>query len=192
MPNVPVDTDDLSPALLSEVLGVDVVDVEVLDHTFATNQRVRVGISYASPGAGPASLFVKLAPLDPAHGEMIGARGMGEREVRFYADVAPSVDLRVPRSYWSATADDGSFVVLLEDLSVSGCAFSDGSWGVSADAAAGALEELARFHARFADPAARDAMAPWSSTPRASRTTSWPGSCRPSSTSAATSSRPRT
>ncbi len=52
-----------------------------------------------APDAGPASLFVKLAPLDPVHREMIGATGMGEREVRFYADVAPSLELRVPRAH---------------------------------------------------------------------------------------------
>jgi hypothetical protein len=97
---------------------------------------------------------------------MIGASGMGEREVQFYADVAASLDLRVPRSHYAASADDGSFALVLEDLAAEGCAFSDGAWGVSADAAAGALEELARFHARFADPAARSAVAPWLATPQ--------------------------
>ena len=92
---------------------------------------------------------------------MIGASGMGEREARFYADVAPSVDLRVPRAYYAASADDGSFALLLEDLTAEGCAFSDGAWGVTADAAAAALEEMARFHARFEDPAVRSAVAPW-------------------------------
>ena len=167
---LPADPSDLTPAFLSGVLGVEVLGVEVLDHAFATNQRVRIGVSYEVPGAGPASLFVKLAPLDPVHREMIGAIGMGEREVRFYADVAPSVDLRVPRTHYAATADDGSFVLLLEDLAAGGCAFSDGAWGVTADAAAGAMEDLARFHARFADPAARSAVAPWLSAPQARRT----------------------
>ena len=163
---LPVDVKDLTPAWLSGVLGTEVVDVEVLDHAFATNQRVRIGLAYATPGAGPASLFVKLAPLDPVHREMIGASGMGEREARFYADVAPSVDLRVPRAYHAATADDGSFVLLLEDLAAGGCEFSDGAWGVKADAAATALEELARFHTRFQDPAARAAVAPWLAVPQ--------------------------
>jgi hypothetical protein len=86
---------------------------------------------------------------------------MGEREARFYVDVAPSLDLRVPRSYYAVSADDGSFAVLLEDLAAAGCAFSDGAWGVTADAAAVALEELARFHARFENPAVRAAVAPW-------------------------------
>jgi aminoglycoside phosphotransferase (APT) family kinase protein len=167
---LPTHASDLSPAWLSEVLDVEVTDVRVIAHAFATNQRVRIGVTYAAAGSGPASLFVKLAPLDPAHREMIGASGMGEREAQFYADVAPSVDLRVPHAYYTATDDDGGFALLLEDLVAGGCAFSDGSWGVTAGQAAGALEDLARFHARFTDPAARAAVAPWLGVPRARRT----------------------
>ena len=104
---LPIQVSDLSPAWLSGVLGLEVVDVTVLDHASATNQRVRLGLTYATAGEGPTSLFVKLASPDPAHREMIGASAMGEREARFYVDVAPSVDLRVPRSYYAASADDG-------------------------------------------------------------------------------------
>jgi hypothetical protein len=157
----PYQVSDLTPPWLSEALGVDVVDVRVLDQASATNQRVRIGLSYGSAAAGPPSLFVKLASLDAAHREMIGASAMGAREARFYTDIASSVDLRVPRSYYAASADDGSFAMLLEDLSAAGCAFSDGEWGVTADAAATALEEMARFHAQFSDPAVRSVMAPW-------------------------------
>jgi hypothetical protein len=142
------------------------VEVKVLDHASTTNQRVRIGLTYAVPDAGPASLFVKLAPQDAAHGEMVGARAMGEREAAFYADVAPSVELRVPRSYYAASAEDGSFALVLEDLAAGGCSFSDGAWGVSADAAAGALMDLAKFHARFEASATRSAVAPWLAAPQ--------------------------
>lgn len=165
MLRIPTAASHLSAAWLSEVLGDEVVDVEILDHAFATNQRVRIGLTYASADAGPTSLFVKLAPLDPAHRAMIGASGMGLREAQFYADVAPSLSLRVPRSYFAATDDNGDFALLLEDLSAAGCEFSDGAWGVSSDAAAGALEELASFHARFFDAGARRAVAPWLAMP---------------------------
>ena len=40
--------------------------------------------------------------------------------------------------------------------------------GISADAAAGALEDLARFHARFSDPA-RAAVGPWMTRPQPPR-----------------------
>jgi hypothetical protein len=155
---------------LSEVLDTDVVDVRIVDHAVATNQRVRIGVTYATTGAGPASLFAKLPPSDAAHREMIGASSMGEREAQFYADVAPVVDLRVPRAYFAGTDDGGGFALLLEDLAASGCSFSDGSWGVTADEAAGALEDLATFHGRFSEAAARAAVASWLDVPRVRRT----------------------
>lgn len=166
----PVDASDLSPVWLTEALGVRVAQVAVLDEAFATNQRLRIGLRYESPDTGPDSLFVKLAPLDPAHREMVGASGMGEREVCFYADVAPGLDLRMPQCHWAGTGDDGGFALLLEDLAASGCRFSEGDWGVTADGAAGALEDLARLHARFADAAARAEVAPWLAAPRPRRT----------------------
>jgi hypothetical protein len=167
---LPVHVEDLSPAWLSEVLGANVVDVKVLDHAVATNQRVRIALSYATPDEGPASLFVKLAPLDPAHKEMIGASGMGERESSFYADIARSLDLRVPYAYFASSSADGNFAIVLEDLAATGCAFSAGEWGVTADAAAVALVELARFHARFEDPVPRTAVAPWLAIARPQQT----------------------
>jgi len=161
---LPSNPTELTPAWLSEVLGASVTSVEVLDHAFATNQRARIGLTYEKSGAGPDSLFVKLAPLDEGHRQMIGAIGMGAREAQFYADVAGTIVLPVPRC-WFAGAEGDLFVLLLEDLASRGCRFSDGGWGVGAAAAANALEDLARFHARFEDPAARDAVAPWLRTP---------------------------
>lgn len=164
MTPLPAKPADLTPAWLGDALGARVASAEVLDHAYATNQRARIALTYDEPGAGPDTLFVKLAPLDEGHRQMIGAIGMGEREVQFYADVAGTLDLLVPGCPYAAAEGD-LFVLLLEDLASRGCRFSDGSWGVGADAAAGALEDLARFHARFEDPAARDAVAPWLRAP---------------------------
>jgi len=165
LPSAP---EDLTATWLSEALGTEVTGVEVLDHAFATNQRARIGIRYAAtddgPGAGPASLFVKLAPLDPAHRQMIGATGMGEREAQFFSDVAGGLDLLVPSCPFAASEGD-RFVLLLEDLTVRDCEFFPRMQGVGADAAAVALEDLARFHARFESQAERDRVAPWLRTP---------------------------
>jgi len=161
LPSAP---EDLTAPWLSEALGCEVTGVEVLDHAFATNQRARIGVEYATPGTGPASLFVKLAPIDPAHRQMIGATGMGEREAQFFADVAGGLDLLVPSCPFAASRDD-LFVLLLEDLTVRDCEFFPRMQGVGADAAAVALEDLARFHARFESGAERDRVAPWLRTP---------------------------
>jgi hypothetical protein len=166
MQPLPVDADGLTRGFLSDALGTEVIEVELLDHAFATNQRARIGLRYATPAAGPSSLFVKLAPIDPAHREMIGATGMGEREAQFYAEVAPTANVLVPACSFAASEDD-RFVLLLEDLSVRGCRFaSNGEWGITADSAAGALEDLARFHARFEDRSERARVAPWLATER--------------------------
>ena len=106
MATIPTQPSECTPAWLSEVLGTDVVGVEVLDHAFATNQRARIGLTYATPGAGPASLFVKLAPVDAAHRAMIGATGMGKREAQFYADVSPTAGLPVPGCAYAAADDE--------------------------------------------------------------------------------------
>lgn len=164
MTTLPSSPSDLTPAWLSRALGARVASVKVLDHAAATNQRARIALDYEAPGAGPASLFVKLAPLDEGHRKMIGAIGMGEREAQFYADVAGSLDLLVPHCPYAAAEGD-LFVLLLEDLASRGCRFSDGSWGITADEGARALEDLARFHARFESQAARDAVAPWLRAP---------------------------
>ena len=160
MTSLPAGPDDLTVGWLSQALGTEVVGVEVLEHAFATNQRVRIGLTYAEPGAGPDTLFAKLAPLDEAHRQMVGATGMGVREARFYADIAGSLDLLVPKCSFAA-GDDELFVLLLEDLSTRNCRFSNGEWGVSADSAAAALDELARFHARFEEKSERNSLAPW-------------------------------
>jgi len=168
MQTLPVDANDLTPQFLSEALGTEVTAVDLLDHAFATNQRARIGLTYATPDAGPATLFAKLAPIDAAHREMVGATGMGEREAQFYPDVAPTVNVLVPGCAFAASADD-RFVLLLEDLGPRGARFaSNGEWGIPADAAAHALEDLAEFHARFESPQERDRVMPWLATPKAS------------------------
>lgn len=164
MQELPADPAALTPEWLSEALGTQVTQVELLEHAFATNQRARIGLQYAEAGAWPASLFVKLAPLDPLHRQMIDATGMGEREAQFYADAAGAIELLVPRCAYAASRGD-RFVLLLEDLSLRGCRFSGGEWGIPADVAARALDELARFHARFESQAERDRIAPWLRVP---------------------------
>jgi aminoglycoside phosphotransferase (APT) family kinase protein len=105
-------------------------------------------------------MFCKLPPTD-ARREQIIASGMGQREARFYADLAPSVGMRVPDAHVALTDDDGMFAILLEDLVTTGGDVSDGTWGVPVDAAAGAIEDLAALHIRFDDARRRAAEAPW-------------------------------
>jgi hypothetical protein len=151
---------------MSAALSTQVDEVEILEQASATNQRARLRLGLADPGSGPGSVFVKLAPLDPVHRQMIGATGMGETEVNFYRNVAASLSLRVPRPRFAASDAEGGFVMVLEDLAAAGCRFSDGSWGIDADSAAGALEELAGMHAHLGETASGAGAVPWLGPPR--------------------------
>jgi len=163
---LPVDVDGLTPEWLSHALserhpGVRVSDVEVIFQHGSTNHHVLLGLTYDEPVGAPTTLFCKMASLDPAHRIAIGATGMGAREARFYRDLAPSLTMRMPTCYFAEAADDGAFLLLLEDLKSSGCTMSDGTWGVSRDLAPAALEDLAGMHVQFENEALLAEIRPW-------------------------------
>jgi hypothetical protein len=154
-----IDAAWLTDALSKRYSGVRVAAVEVAERHEATNSHARLRVRYASPAGAPEWMFCKLLPSEPGR---IAATGLGAREALFYERLAPSLAIRVPDAYVARHDDrDGSFVLLIEDLVHGGCRVSDGTVGVSAAAAARALEDLAQLHLRFADPARRRAEAPW-------------------------------
>jgi hypothetical protein len=159
--------DDIDVAWLNDALaerhpGVRVADVEIVRVDELTNTHVRLRVSYEEPAGAPERMFAKLPPLDPARRESLAASNMGPRESRFYAELAPVVTMRVPAMYVARYDDsDRSFVQLLEDLDATGCTVPDGRHGVTPDAAARALEDLADLHLQFEDPARRTELAGW-------------------------------
>ena len=167
MSGVPRLPDELDAARLTALLaarwpGVEVRTCAVREVHEVTNTHVLLDVGYADPVDLPASLFVKMVPRDPTRRAQIAQTGMGEREVRFYTDMAPRLSFRVPRVFAAELdATDGSFVIVMEDLLASGCTVSDGTVGVSPDAAAVALTELAVLHARYENPERRAAEAGW-------------------------------
>jgi hypothetical protein len=166
MKSLPVDTAAITPGWLSEALnarypGVRVAAVNVIHERGSTNHHARLGITYDERAGLPDTMFAKMAPLDEAHRIAIGATGMGTREARFYDELAPSIEMRIPTSYFAGSGGDGAFLILLEDLEATGCSISDGTWGIPADLAAGALSDLARLHVRFEDADRLAAVKPW-------------------------------
>ena len=176
---LPVSADDIAAAWLTDALsprfpGVRVRAIEVLERHEVTNSHARLQIDYETSAGAPLVMFAKLPPSEPARREQIARTNMGRREALFYANLAPTVSLRVPDAYVALHDErDGSFVLLLEDLVTTGGAVSDGTWGIAPDAAAHALEELAELHARFEDPERRTAEAPW--VPRAAHGSNYGG-----------------
>lgn len=158
-----IDAAWLEAALAERHPGARVDSVEVVDRAEVTNAHAWLRVRYAESAGAPESLFCKLLPQDPLRRPAIAATGMGLREARFYAELAPKLSLRVPEAQVVRWRDDeeGAFVLLLEDLAASGCTVSTGPESPSPDAAARALEDLAGMHVRFEDPAVRRAEAGW-------------------------------
>ncbi|MFM8862557.1 MAG: phosphotransferase [Acidimicrobiia bacterium] len=156
-----IDAGWLTDALQPRFPGARVASVEVTDQRQVTNAHARVRVTYDEPVGAPATMFAKLLPSDPQRRQSIIGTGMGEREVRFYEQLAPALPMRLPMVYVARERADGEFILLLEDLDATGCVISDGPMGVPPDSVARALEDLAALHLRFVDPATRVAQVPW-------------------------------
>ena len=139
----------LTPAFLSGVLGAEVLAVEQSRvGTGQVGMNVRCRLTYAGSRADhlPESVVAKL-PSDDASSRAVGlALRNYEREVGFYRELAPTVDVRTPRCFF-ADRDNatGDFVLVLEDLAPA--VQGDQIAGCGIEQAALALTELAALHA---------------------------------------------
>jgi hypothetical protein len=143
----------ITPEQLSEWLDAEIVGVEATrigDGLVGMN--LRLVPRYATGSSGPASVVVKLPSEDPTSRATGIALRNYEREVRFYTELAHTVDIRVAHCYhgeWGP--DSGEFVLVLEDLAPA--RQGDQLTGCGPDHARAALAELAGLHApRWGDP----------------------------------------
>jgi hypothetical protein len=145
---IPAAVEELEPAWFSEVLGMQVDGVEVLDAHSGTTGRARVGLTGAPEL--PASIFVKLQPFSAEQRGFLRKVGLGVAEARLYDAVAGQLPVRIPR-VWHAACDatDGSFVMVLEDLAASGCRFPTPADDDVLSVATSLMEELALLHAGY-------------------------------------------
>jgi len=146
--------DQITSGWLSSVLGTDVDLAEstrIGDGLVGMNLRLQLRSAQA-----PSTLIAKLPTLDPTSRATATALRNYEREVKFYEQIAPTVDIRVAHCHhaeWHADTDD--FVLLLEDLSPG----EQGNQllGCSAEHSRVAVLELARLHGpRWGDPTLHD------------------------------------
>jgi hypothetical protein len=159
---IPVAVDDVTPDWLSRVLGLDVVATEVLDQHSGTTGRARLALTYGSgvDGECPATLFVKLPPFDEKQRRFVAQTGLGTAEARFYRDVATAVPVRVPGLLYAELDDDG-YVMLLEDLEVSGCRFPRPTDDDVVAVVDSIVDELAALHAQYWAHPALDRELSW-------------------------------
>jgi hypothetical protein len=145
----------LTDSWLSSVLLSDVTvrgTSRIGDGLVGMNIRLELD----SDGSLPATLIAKLPSPDPTSRATGVALRNYEREVCFYLEIAPTVDIRVPRCYHGEwLAQTGDFVLLMEDLApamqgnqITGC--DPAQAGI-------AVRELAKLHGpRWGDPTLDD------------------------------------
>ncbi|MBI4936508.1 MAG: phosphotransferase [Actinobacteria bacterium] len=152
-----MDPQQITSEWLSGVLGAPVTisaDQRIGDGLVGMNIRYSLQVP---DGSGlPSSIIAKLPSPDPtSRATGISLRNY-EREVKFYNEIQPTVDIRVARCYhgeWHA--DNGDFVLLLEDLSPA--AQGNQITGCTAEHARRSVLELARLHGpRWGDPTLND------------------------------------
>lgn len=130
-----------------EVTVAEVTCTDIGEGTGIFGQIARLGITYAA-GDGPESLIVKLPCLEPQNLVVAQALGLYEREVRFFQEIAPSTEIRIPACHLAHLADDGGAVLLLEDLGEQ-YDVGDQVVGLSPDQAEQFVDLLAELHATW-------------------------------------------
>jgi hypothetical protein len=147
------DAEGLTPAWVSAALGRPVHSLERT--VVGTGQ---MGTCYRLLLTGdpqlPASVLVKLPSADAGMREMVA--GSYAAEVRFYRELAATVEIRVPLTYYARIADKGVFTLVMEDLAPS--IPGDQITGCTPEQAAHAVRNLAGLHGpRWCDPALLEA-----------------------------------
>ena len=161
---VPTRMDQISAEWVSRCLqrtapGVQVSDVEFLGAHVSWASKHRIRVRYADPtkAAGlPAQFCVKAALENPDRPDANGPSAFDRlyvTEARFYRDLAPTVDLTIPRAFFADT-DGTSAVVLMEDLEGPGVTWGSYDRPLGADVVAEVLVQIARLHAAWWDNAA--------------------------------------
>lgn len=141
MAEFPSHPEEVTPAWLTERLCASGVlsrasVTEIRWEPIGTGQvgdSVRFHLSYDAPANGPASIAGKFPSANPVSRGTAAMLGLYAKEVRFYCEIAPHLDVRVPATYAAEVSDDGStFVLLFEDLAperggnqLAGCSIAD-------------------------------------------------------------------
>ncbi len=163
--------DDLTAEWLTDTLGTGKVGgfgVERIG-TGQMSECYRVTLDWAD-GGGPSSVVLKVAASDPVSRQTGHALGLYEREVRFYADVAPALAGPIAQTpiaqtpiaqtpiaqcyHASYRPDTGMFTLLLDDAAPA--EVGDEIRGAAVEDAKLALTQLGRLHAPLMGKAAPD------------------------------------
>jgi hypothetical protein len=147
--------DEVTPGWLSGILGAAVADYQVsfleggnLSDAFKLHR-----IRYDSPApSAPASLVLKFPHSVQASRDNAASAGAYLKEVRFFRDIAPTLEMRTPKLYAlfvddSATAEN--FVIAMEDLTAHSRVFDQVEDPPSAGFVRKMALEVASMHAAY-------------------------------------------
>jgi hypothetical protein len=143
----------LNSAWLSDVLGAPVtITAEKRIGDGLVGMNIRYTLQVPEGSGLPTSVIAKLPSPDPTSRATGIALRNYEREVKFYREIAPTVDIRVADCHHAEWHEaTGDFVLLMEDLSP--CEQGNQITGCSAELARRSVLELARLHGpRWGDP----------------------------------------
>jgi hypothetical protein len=146
---------DLTVEWLTAALGTGTVADFVVDRigTGQMSECYRVALTYSDVHGGPASVVLKVAAADPNSRQTGLAMGLYEREVRFYADIAPGLKGPVAPCYHHAyDSETGAFDLLLGDATPA--VVGDEIAGATVEQATLALTQLGRVHGPLLSDAA--------------------------------------
>jgi hypothetical protein len=122
---IPVQTSDISVTWLNEVLSVHSDVGTIASATVETmgegvgilGEVARVRLTYAKGDTGPATLVAKCQSKFETNVMVSQMMGFYLREINFYKQLAPTINLRVPRCYHADCSPSGApFVLLLEEI----------------------------------------------------------------------------
>lgn len=144
MARFPSHPGDVSPVWLGEVLGtaVDGVVWEPIG-TGQVGDSARFTLSSPDDSCAPTTLAGKFPAADATSRSTAAMFGLYSKEVSFYRDIAPQLDVRVPQVHFSGLAEDGGeFILLFEDLGpcrggnqIAGCDLADAEAAIRQGAA---------------------------------------------------------
>lgn len=145
---IPVEIDDLTPNWFAAVLGGDVRGATVIESHSGTTGRARIALTHDEPEL-PPSVFVKFAPFSAAQRAFVDEQGMGVAEARFYAEIAPDVPVAKPAAFHAAWDDERRYVMVLEDLELSGAAPIESDRVDLSTVIDGVIDNFAALHGAF-------------------------------------------
>ena len=140
----PVHPDDVTPQWLSDTLGERVQSV--MWEPIGTGQ-VGDSVRFHLQGEGvPDTLAGKFPAADETSRGTAAMFGLYRKEVEFYRQAAPFLDVRVPKTFAAEASEDGaSFVLLFEDLGPA--RQGDQIAGCTLEEAKAAIAQAAAIHA---------------------------------------------